>query len=48
MLIVKISMWAFGFRVTEEMYKNHFLTDKNSYRNYKWSKEINRKLLERP
>lgn len=28
----------FGFHVTEEMHTKHFLTDKNPYRNYHWTK----------
>lgn len=35
----------YGFHVTEEMYTKHFLTDKNPYRAYKWSKEIKQKII---
>lgn len=35
----------YGFHVTEEMHTKHFLTDKNPYRNYKWSKEIKREII---
>lgn len=35
----------YGFHVTEEMHTKHFLTDKNPYRNYKWSKEIKQEIL---
>lgn len=29
----------YGFHVSEEMHTKHFLTDKNPYREYHWSKE---------
>ena len=29
----------YGFHISEEMHTKHFLTDKNPYRNYQWSKE---------
>lgn len=35
----------YGFHVTEEMHTKYFLTDKNPYRNYKWSKEIKREII---
>ena len=35
----------YGFHVTEEMHTKHFLTDKNPYRNYNWSKEIRQEIL---
>ena len=35
----------YGFHVTEEMHTKHFLTDKNPYRNYKWSKEIKQEII---
>lgn len=35
----------YGFHVMEEMHTKHFLTDKNSYRNYRWSKEIKQEII---
>ncbi len=35
----------YGFHVMEEMHTKHFLTDKNPYRNYRWSKEIKREII---
>ena len=35
----------YGFHVTEEMHTKHFLTDKNPYRDYNWSKEIKQEIL---
>lgn len=36
---------AYGFHITEEMHTKHFLTDKNPYRNYRWSKETKQEIL---
>lgn len=35
----------YGFHVSEEMHTKHFLTDKNPYRKYKWSKEIKQEII---
>ena len=35
----------YGFHVTEEMHTKHFLTDKNPYRNYNWSKEVKQEII---
>ena len=35
----------YGFHVTEEMHTKHFLTDKNPYRSYRWSKEIKQEII---
>lgn len=35
----------YGFHVTEEMHTKHFLTDKNPYRAYNWSKEIKQEII---
>lgn len=35
----------YGFHVMEEMHTKHFLTDKNPYRNYRWTKEIKREII---
>lgn len=35
----------YGFHVAEEMHTKHFLTDKNPYRDYNWSKEIKQEIL---
>lgn len=35
----------FGFHVTEEMHTKHFLTDKNPYRNYHWSKAEKQEII---
>lgn len=35
----------YGFHVMEEMHAKHFLTDKNPYRNYRWTKEIKREII---
>lgn len=35
----------YGFHVMEEMHTKHFLTDKNPYRNYRWSKEIKQEII---
>lgn len=35
----------YGFHVTEEMHTKHFLTDKNPYRNYKWTKEVKQEII---
>lgn len=35
----------YGFHVTEEMHTKYFLTDKNPYRNYKWSKEVKQEII---
>lgn len=35
----------YGFHVTEEMHTKHFLTDKNPYRSYQWSKETKQEIL---
>lgn len=35
----------YGFHVSEEMHTKHFLTDKNPYRTYGWSKEIKQEIL---
>lgn len=35
----------YGFHVTEEMHTKHFLTDKNPYRNYNWSREIKQEII---
>lgn len=35
----------YGFHVTEEMHTKHFLTDKNPYRNYNWSKEEKQEII---
>ena len=35
----------YGFRVTEEMHTKHFLTDKNPYRYYHWSKEVKQEII---
>lgn len=35
----------FGFHVSQEMHTKYFLTDKNPYRNYRWSNEEKRKIL---
>ena len=35
----------YGFHVAEEMHTKHFLTDKNPYRNYKWSKEVKQEII---
>jgi len=35
----------YGFHVTEEMHTKAFLTDKNPYRNYGWTKEQKREIL---
>lgn len=35
----------YGFHVTEEMHTKLFLTDKNPYRNYQWSKEIKQEII---
>lgn len=35
----------YGFHVMEEMHTKHFLTDKNPYRNYRWTKEIKREIM---
>ena len=35
----------YGFHVTEEMHTKHFLTDKNPYRSYNWSKEVKQEII---
>ena len=35
----------YGFHVSEEMHTKHFLTDKNPYRTYGWSKEVKQEIL---
>lgn len=35
----------YGFHVTDEMHTKHFLTDKNPYRGYKWSRETKQEIL---
>ena len=35
----------FGFHVKEEMHTKHFLSDKDPYRKYNWSKEQKREIL---
>ena len=35
----------YGFHVSEEMHTKQFLTDKNPYRNYKWTKEEKQEIL---
>ena len=35
----------FGFHVSEEMHTKHFLTDKNPYREYHWSKETKQDII---
>lgn len=35
----------YGFHVSEEMHTKHFLTDKNPYRKYNWSKEEKQKII---
>lgn len=35
----------FGFHVSQEMHTKQFLTDKNPYREYKWTPEIRREIL---
>lgn len=35
----------YGFHVSEEMHTKHFLTDKNPYRKYKWSKEEKQEII---
>ena len=35
----------YGFHVSQEMHTKHFLTDKNPYRNYGWSKEEKQEIL---
>ena len=36
----------YGFHVSEEMHTKHFLTDKNPYREYHWSKETKQDIKE--
>ena len=35
----------YGFHVSEEMHTKHFLTDKNPYRKYHWTKEEKQEML---
>jgi len=35
----------YDFHVTEEMHTKHFLTDKNPYRRYNWSKEVKQEII---
>ena len=35
----------YGFHVTEEMHTKYFLTDKNPYRYYHWSKEVKQEII---
>ena len=35
----------YGFHVSEEMHTKHFLTDKNPYRKYNWSKEEKQEII---
>lgn len=35
----------YGFHVKEEMHTKHFLTDKDPYRKYNWSKETKLEIL---
>ncbi|OUN89617.1 DUF3800 domain-containing protein [Blautia sp. An46] len=35
----------YGFHISEEMHTKHFLTDKNPYRKYKWSKDEKREII---
>lgn len=35
----------YGFHVAEEMHTKHFLTDKNPYRNYRWSKDVKQEII---
>ena len=35
----------YGFHVSEEMHTKHFLTDKNPYREYHWSKETKQDII---
>lgn len=37
----------FGLHITEEFHTKHFLTDKNPYRTYGWSKEEKQEILKR-
>lgn len=35
----------YGFHITQEMHTKHFLTDKNPYRNYGWTREVKQDIL---
>lgn len=35
----------YGFHVSEEMHTKHFLTDKNPYRQYNWTREIKQEII---
>ncbi len=35
----------YGFHVSEEMHTKHFLTDKNPYRKYSWTKEVKQEII---
>ena len=35
----------YGFHISEEMHTKHFLTDKNPYRKYNWSKEQKQEII---
>lgn len=37
----------YGFHVTEEMHTKHFLTDKNPYRKYGWTKETKQEIIKK-
>lgn len=38
---------TYGFHVSQEMHTKHFLTDKNPYRSYQWSKEQKIEILKK-
>ena len=38
---------SYGFHVGQEMHTKHFLTDKNPYREYKWTKEEKTEILKK-
>ena len=35
----------YGFHISEEMHTKHFLTDKNPYRKYNWTKEEKQEII---
>ncbi len=35
----------YGFHISEEMHTKHFLTDKNPYRKYNWTKEVKQEII---
>jgi hypothetical protein len=35
----------YGFFISQEMHTKHFLTDKNPYRNYNWSRDVKQEII---